>query len=478
MSKQPTHRREFIRTVSVLAASALASSASASDHQRGRVSGASRAGKRLATFWCDVTPPLGTPIYSSYKPLATIEHPLLAKGVVIEDAGKRYVLCAVDWCELCNSTHTLFRQKIADAAETDISHVAVQTAHQHTAPIADGDATILLEASQNPPPHTPLSCFESAAACVADAVKQSLNGLAPFDRIGTGQGKLERVASNRRVPVGEGKVGFRGSACRDPKFREMPEGTIDPLLKTITFACGEQPLVRLHYYATHPQSFYGDPRASYDFPGIARERLQEKEHVFQIYFTGCAGNIAAGKYNDGSPPVREELAQRLYAGMEASVASTQYVRAGKVRWRTTPLLLTPREDKGFSEAEDRVKMDNASLAVSDRLGSAMGLAFRARSGRPIELSAFQMGYVHILHLPGEPMVEYQLFAQELLPSAFVAVAAYGDCGPGYICLERSFGEGGYEPSASYVVAQSETPFRDAIRALLGIKPHASSRASM
>ena len=66
----------------------------------------------------------------------------------------------------------------------------------------------------------------------------------------------------------------------------MTEGYIDPFLKTITFARGGRPLVRLHYYATHPQSFYLDGRISIDFPGMARERLQEIENTPQIYFTG------------------------------------------------------------------------------------------------------------------------------------------------------------------------------------------------
>ena len=71
--------------------------------------------RRIATFACDVTPPLGTPIYSSLKPLADIEHPLLAKGVIIEDAGGRSVLCAVDYCEFCNGVYDLFRERIARA---------------------------------------------------------------------------------------------------------------------------------------------------------------------------------------------------------------------------------------------------------------------------------------------------------------------------------------------------------------------------
>jgi hypothetical protein len=39
--------------------------------------------------------------------------------------------------------------------------------------------------------------------------------------------------------------------ANDPQL--LPGGLIDPMLKTITFATGDTPLARLHYYATHPQ---------------------------------------------------------------------------------------------------------------------------------------------------------------------------------------------------------------------------------
>ncbi|HPA47976.1 MAG TPA: hypothetical protein PK395_19585, partial [bacterium] len=86
----------------------------------------------------------------------------------------------------------------------------------------------------------------------------------------------------------------------------------------------------------------------------------------------------------------------------------------------------------------------------------------------IEFTALQLGNVHILHLPGEPMVEFQLFAQRVRRDAFVTVAGYGDCGTAYICTERSFPEGGYEPSASHLVPESEILVRDAIRRLLDV----------
>lgn len=455
------HRREFIRQASALTAAAMTGSCQSMTRSQ-------ESTRRLATFCCDVTPPLGTPIYSSFKPLAVIEFPLLAKGVILDDGGTRYVLCAVDWCEICNSTHTEFREKIAEAAGTDPSRVAVQTVHQHTAPMGDGDAMRLIEQIPDPPPHPSPSVFDEAVARVAAAVRESVSKFTPFDQIGLGQAKVERVASNRRVPAGDGKVGFRASSCKDPKLIELPEGLIDPMLKTITFSLGTKPLVRMHYYATHPQSFYGDPRASYDFPGMAREKLEQQEGVLHIYFNGCGGNIAAGKYNDASPEARDGLFQRLFAGMEASVAVTKFQPAGTFTWRSVPVLFTLRDDGSFTEAEARARMANASLAASTRLDGAMLLAFRARSQTPIELSSLQIGDMFILHLPGEAAIEFQLDAQKLKPEAFVAIAAYGDCATGYICLERFFDEGGYEPTASHIIPKSEQTFRDAIGRLLGV----------
>ena len=70
---------------------------------------------RVATFESDVTIPLGERLYS--KPLEAVDQPLQAKGIVLDDDGKRYVLCTVDWCTIRNATHLLFRTKLAEAVE-------------------------------------------------------------------------------------------------------------------------------------------------------------------------------------------------------------------------------------------------------------------------------------------------------------------------------------------------------------------------
>jgi hypothetical protein len=256
------------------------------------------------------------------------------------------------------------------------------------------------------------------------------------------------------------------SSTTDPKLQALPEGRIDPMLKTITFARGDKPLVRMHYYATHPQSFYGDPRACTDVPGFARRRLEDKENVFQMYFTGCSGDVALGKYNNRTRQARADLTNRLYEGMEAAVAATQLHSVDQLVWRTLPLLLPERSDPGYTIEENRAKMADPNENVITRIRAATRVAFTERIERPIDLSLLQIGPARILHLPGESMVEFQLYAQSLRPDAFIAVAAYGDAGPGYICTESSFAEGGYEPSASRAGSQAEHALKEAIRELL------------
>jgi hypothetical protein len=457
---------------------------------------------RVATFCCDVTPPLGQPLFGT-DPIRVVEQPLLAKGIVLQAGEERYVLCAVDWCELCNGSHDAWQDKIAAAAGTRPSQVAVQCVHQHNAPLVDIDAQKLLAGVGAAKLHVDPNVLAEIEQRVAAAVRQSLEHLEPFDQIGTGQAKVDRVASYRPCRDATGKIRTRLSYCNSATIRALPEGPIDPYVKTITLARSGKPLVRLHYYATHPQTRYRDGRATSDFVGAAREELQRRENVFQVYFTGCAGDITVGKYNDGTPEGRKVLAGRLLAGMEAAVAATKLEPAGTFRWRTYPLALRARTDAGFTLETSLARMKDRKAPPDNRVyQGAIRAAFVQRIRQPIELSSLQIGNVHILHLPGEPLVCFQFFAQGLVdgrpsndaegkaqspadrppvgqppltgsagvnrPSGFVAVAGYGDCGPGYICPEEGFYEAGSESDNSCMPPESEKSLKRAIASLLGV----------
>lgn len=433
------------------------------------VAAAQAAPLRVATFRCDATPPLGETMVWTVT-LVKVESPLLAKGVVLEDGEERCVLCAVDWCLMGNATELAFREALARAARTTPERVAIHCLHQHDAPYADEGAHRLLDAAPAPLPHLSDKFIAGMRARLAAEVEGAMGRLQPFDRVGCGEAAVERAASARRVRGANGKMLSRVSnAAKIKAMAAAPEGEVDPMLKTVTFAAGERPLVRLHYYATHPQTVSCNGRATADFVGAAREALEREEGVFQIYFTGCAGDVTVGKYNDGSEPAFAGLCERLGAGMRAAIKATRYEPAGRLVWRADKVALKPRTEADFTSQSRAWVADRKATDYNRVYAGAIRLAFIDRIARPVAVSSLQVGRVHLVQLPGEPMLEFQKFAQREVKGEFVAVAGLGDYGPAYICLDKMFGEGGYEPGAANTGPGSEAILKAAIRRLLGAK---------
>jgi len=423
---------------------------------------------RVATFRCDVTPAIGGQPLIWLDVPETIEDPLWAKGIVLESGGTRFAICALDWCGLCNSSYDLFRTALAASLETSPENVFVHTVHQHTAPYVDGNAQQHMAAYPELPLYVDFAFLRRCAEGVAEAAKESLARLEPFDRVGVGKAVVEQAASSRRIRDENGNLVVRfSSAGKDPKMRELPEGRIDPYLRTITLAEGDRPIVRLHFYATHPQSFYGDRRVSGDVPAMARERLEKEEGVFQIYLTGCAGDVTFGKYNDGSREARDALASRLYEGMKKAVEATQFSPADRFGWCSRPVVFPPRNDAGQTAEDHQRVLSDPKQSPLNRTLAAVRLSFFDRRDLPFTVQGLRIGPAVALLLPGEALLEFQEYAIALASDkTFAAVAAYGDLGTGYICYDVAFQEGGYEPTASRVAPGSEGVLKEAIRSVM------------
>lgn len=410
---------------------------------------------QLATFCVDVTPPLGSPLAAGwYGHAAGITDPLSALGLVLF-TEQPIVLLALDWCEMSNRTHLLWRERLAVAAGTTPDRVTVHCTHAHCTPWPDEEAEAIVA-----PDHIMDIAWQSAVLDrVAAAVKAATPH--PFTHIGLGRAQVEKVASNRRILGPDGKIkAVRWTKTRDPAVRAEPEGLIDPWLKTISFWNGSEKLVALHYYAVHPTSYDYDQTITSEFTGIARDRLSREDGVPHIYFTECAGNITAGKYNDGAKENRPVLTERMYRAMVESEMKIDRFAPQHFEWRTKHVHLPPRED-----IDGSLPAPSEPLRVRSR--AALMTAYLRRSQTPIAFTSLHIDdRVCSVHLPGESFMEYQKFAQAQRPDAFVVVPSYGDCGPGYICMEKSFAEGGYEPTDSFCSPKSETIMKNAIAELL------------
>jgi hypothetical protein len=429
---------------------------------------------RIALFQADVTPPLGAPLcHGNVQPAREIVDPLSARGIALLGQEQPIVLCAFDWVGIGNAAHDFCRKALGDAVGTSPDRVCVHVVHQHDAPGIDFSTEEILQQHGLGGKMFDVDVAHEAIDRVARVAAEAVRKPQRVTHLGLGMARVEKVASNRRVLGPDGKVRYvRYSKCRIQAAIEAPEGTIDPHLRVLSLWDGDQPLVAVNYYACHPQSYYGSGGVSADFVGIARAaREAALPNVMQIYFNGAGGNVACGKYNDGSKETRPVLAQRLESGMKAAWEATRKVpvTAADVSWRVCPVSLPVNER--ISEQRCRRLLEDPNAPRRERIHAARELVFlrRMQSGHKIPLTCLAIGPTRVLHMPGELFVEYQLAAQKMRPDAFVAMAAYGDAGPTYIGTKVTYTQGGYEPTRSRVAPEVEEVLLAALRGLLDVE---------
>lgn len=423
----------------------------------------------IGTFRFDVTPPMGHSLCGGWiRPVEAVDDRLQAIGYILLGAGAPIVVCVVDWTGLLNSAHVQWRQALAEATGTTIDRVTVHCVHQHNAPFACVDAENIILKQGDLPHIVELDFFRRCLDAGRDAVSMAMRQATPVTHIAVGQAAVEKVASNRRILGADGRViSQRGSSSRKAEHHQLPEGLIDPMLKTVAFYNGSKKIVASHFYACHPMSYYGDGRVSSDFCGLARKQRQQQEpECTHLYFNGCGGNIGAGKYNDGSKQMRPVLTQRMLDGMVQSEEHPDPQLISSVEWRTHDIL--PPTDDRFDEQQIMQQISDRQQRVVGRNRPAYTVAWIRRVAKkiPITLSSLRLNQVSQLHLPSECFIEYQLRAQAAAADRFVACAAYGDGGPWYIPTADAYSQGGYAVRVAWCAPDIDAMLTDGIRRLV------------
>jgi len=427
-------------------------------------------GVRLARFDVDATPPVGS--LMAYDPVKRVEEMSLRfRGIVLLGAGQPIVLGSLDWIGLANEGQDVFRATLAKAAGTTPDRVALHTVHQHDAPGCDFTAEKLIkELGLNDYGRLDGAFHREVLRRAAEALAAALPDAQPVTHYGWGVADVQDVASNRRIKGPDGRVrATRYTATKDPALRAEPVGVIDPQVSVLSFWNDKKPVAVLSYYACHPQSYYRTGIPSPDFPGIARFlRGQSVPDALHIHFNGAGGNLGAGKYNDGTPANRIALAERLAGGMRRAFDSTQKQPLGPadIGWQVVPVALAPGKHLNDAELVAVIKKEPAKGYISkvDQLAWLR----RCEAGHKIDIACLRVGTARVVHMPGELFVEYQLAAKAMRPDLQVAMAAYGEYGPGYIGTAAAYPEGGYETSdrATGVGPEAEAVLTGAVRQLL------------
>jgi hypothetical protein len=432
---------------------------------------AAQAAFRVATFEADITIPIGHACMGGgIADAKEIADPLFAKGFVLLGAGDPVVVVALDWCQCNNDSYDRWRMVLAKAADTDPKRVMLATVHQHDAPICDLTAQRLLDQHGLKGWNCDPAFHETAVQRTAAALRQALKTPRRVTHYGVGRAKVERLASNRRIVRPDGKITWERSSMSGDIFN-APEGEVDPWLKSISFWNGKTPVLVCSCYAIHPMSHYGKGQVSTDFPGLARARRQADDPaVFQIYFTGCAGDTTAGKYNKGAPENRPLLADRLYRAMVEAWHATRQQPLKRVGVRVADLRLPARSTGKFTIEAMQATLANTNATRWQRIEAALGLSWRQRvdRGHGIDVPCLDLGKGAVLFtiLPAECFVGYQLAAQKLRPDSFVMVAGFGDGAPGYVPTDQCWRDG-YEDDYCWVPPMTETAILRAVHEAFG-----------
>jgi hypothetical protein len=188
--------------------------------------------------------------------------------------------------------------------------------------------------------------------------------------------------------------------------------------------------------------------------------------VKQLYFTGCAGNVTAGKYNDGSHDMRPVLVRRVYEGLVASEKDLSPVPIRDVSWNTVELLPPPRADLQAAKLVEQIANKQGTVVSRSRPSYMLAWLRRLERRVPLVVSRLRVNDIDLLHLPGECFVDYQLRAQKVQPTRFVATAAYGDSGTWYIPTQEEYPLGGYEVSVAFCDPQIDPLLTQAMQTLL------------
>ncbi|MCL2709825.1 MAG: twin-arginine translocation signal domain-containing protein [Planctomycetaceae bacterium] len=417
---------------------------------------------KIVTFKVDVTPPVGEPL--AYDPNEKVETPIYVSGIVLDDGNTRAVWVSCDYLYICGESYDVWTEMIATQAGTVKENVFHHSVHQHD--------SIRWAPEYNPKPGeegplvvSPEYCAKSLKD-VSEAIAKAVSG--QWQTVGkllTAETRVGGLAANRRLVDENGQFAHtRYSGRNTPAIQAFPVGKIDPMLRTVCFEnTAGQRMVALHFYATHPMAAYRRKMVSTDVPGRALRQVTENDDsvALNIYFSGCGGDITFGKYNlTGDIHAIEQLGKRLGEGMLQNLRRLEEQPLGSIDVKRVAVEIP------FSPSIQPASVYSGEHALERRYQMETLDRWRQSSVARMSLGS----RVHFLSFAfGEVFVDYQLYAQSLIPEHFLATAAFGNGVYWYIPTAAAFAEnGGYETSdqACIVTPEIDGFLRESLRQCL------------
>jgi neutral ceramidase len=405
----------------------------------------------------DITPelPIRLAGYAARKrPADKLDSRLMVEALALKNvSGGRFVLVAVDNCEVSHAFMQPVLQQLADKLQLARGEVAVVSSHTHSAPVLD---QVLTDMSQ-PGPEDSERIAQYSRLLQTKLVEVVEAALADCQPAALEQGTGRAIfAMNRRVYQGDNVV-----------FGDNPDGPVDwdvPVLRVK----GTNGAVRaiLFGYACHGTSVRnGDDwyTVSGDYMAYARQQLEAHQPgAVAIYVTGMGA--------DSDPSPRGMLLDAKRHGLELAGAVMGVLDrpmrpvhgAFKMAYDEVdlPFVNPPSRQRLEQDAQSQdINVKMRAEAYLKLLSSGQSLPESVK----LPVSVLRLGDdLTFVLMGGEMVVDYGRRIKRLLANDHPWTVGYAYEVPCYIPSARLIKEGGYEADSSLIYYGYYGPFRGEI----------------
>ncbi len=431
----------------------------------------------------DISPPVGIAHgnwgASTHSRAEGIDMPLYATVLALRDVASDVsaIIIDLDLLGVPIALSDSIRDAVSRITGVPSAHVRVSVTHTHSGPtISTG--TWLTEGAELIEGYV-----ASLAPKIAGAAWEATRRLEPA-RVAAGSG-TSHIGVNRRVTAPDG---------RTVVGRNL-EGFFDPTVRVLRIdSAAGRPLAAVLHYATHPTIMsYENRLITPDYPGPARQAVEQITGATCLFLQGCAGNAGprlgfteshtgdTSYYRRAGATLGAEAA-RVFLTLEPQPYDEQFAEVlesgaplgvyrhvprgepdGSLRVVTGTAVLPVRSFPTREEAEARTSATRAALAAARQRGAGddeiRDLTYKAKrqsqqaghsrltDGRPevsLELHAISIGGFALIGSPMEVFNDLGAAVAGRSPFAWTAVSGYTNGTAGYLPTAEAFDSGGYE----------------------------------
>jgi hypothetical protein len=431
-------------------------------------------------------PPLGLPMVGFVRqPWRGRAYglPLDVTALVLEQGGRRVVLCGLDVTLLRQRAFDRLVGDVAEAVGAGPEGVVLNVNHTHLAPIADPDAMHLVSGDYPDEVRRLAEAWSAVVhAKVVAACRLAAEALEPA-RVAWAVAEVDECV-NRRERAADGRTVLGWS----------PDGLIDRQLTALQARRPDGSAIATAVaWGCHPVTTgYDMDRYSADFPGAMRAVVRANGGGEAIYLQGAAGNVLPRVAFTDDEREAERVGRRL--GLAALTALAGRGTGPRTAWRKDEASMVPiiasrvEEDTSQAPALDaaceRVAFELEPLPAPDEIAALRGefdrhlaeahasgdlgrikpatLAARwaratealVQSGAPAPrpeapIHAVRVGDGVLVTGPGETFTEIGLAVKERSPGRPTAYLGYTNGVVGYLPIASEYPYGGYEPGTSH-----------------------------